>query len=162
MEKDKTTKQIWIGVIIVVVIGLIFISQKSNKKESVNSGANEPTKETSATAPGGQTTTVKTTTTTTSVKKPMVSIVQLTDTQGFKPFLVEIKRGDSVEFLNNSNKAMVIRSNDTPPENFYPGFSQSGAPLGKGGKFIFAFTTPGAWSYYNLNSKNDVGVIIVK
>lgn len=57
---------------------------------------------------------------------------------------------------------MVIRSHDENPANFYPGFSQEGEPLGKGGRFYFAFTVPGTWLYYNLNGNKEQGAIIVK
>ncbi len=57
---------------------------------------------------------------------------------------------------------MVIRSRTENPENFYPGFSQESGPLGKGGKFYFAFSVPGRWMYYNLNGNSEQGIIIVK
>ncbi|MDO8590851.1 MAG: hypothetical protein Q7R65_02635, partial [bacterium] len=98
-------------------------------------------------------------------KKPAGNIVELT-AEGFVPSSLEIKRGESIEFLNSSDMAMVIHTNDASPESTYPGFSQESEPLGKGGKFFFAFTTPGVWPYYNLNTNLNgpkyQGVIIVK
>lgn len=167
MENNNTTKWVWGVAIAVIIIGLILIAKK---QPDANLGTPDVA-ETASTpeTPASSTPEIVTQkvspapvkTASVSVKKPTGNIVEYTS-QGFRPFILEIKRGESVEFLNSSDKAMVIRSHDNNPENFYPGFSQEGGPLGRGGKFFFTFTLPGAWSYYNLNGNKEEGVIIVK
>lgn len=163
MENNNKTKLIWAAVIIVSAAGLMITTKNKNnpvapvetKTASVTEGPTNTSMEIQSTASG------KVSKTITTGKKPSGNVVELTS-QGFKPFILQVKKGESVEFLNSSDKAMVIRSHDQKPENFYPGFSQESGPLGKGGRFYFTFTTVGDWSYYNLNSKNDEGVIIVR
>ena len=161
MENNNKTKWLWAIVVVVVIVVLILIARKDNQEatvdvvnttESSENRVKTAPKATGSTAPIGQ------------VATPTKNVVQLTST-GFKPFLLEIKRGESVEFINASNDAMVIHSQTENTLNAYPGFSQESGPLGKGGKFYFAFTVAGAWPYYNLNSitgAKDQGVIIVK
>lgn len=137
MENNKKTAWIWGVVIVVVILGLVLIAKK--EKPASDMVGNESATETTSTGTSipkagvstGQTVppVVKT------VKKPTGNLVELTN-DGFSPFLLEIKRGESVEFLNSSNKAMVIHSDESKPENVYPGFSQESGPLGKGGKFF--------------------------
>ncbi len=165
MENNtKSTKIVWIVVAVVVIIGLALIAQKSGKEASLEVAteklpetANVSTTTTSEVKPTAAKPAIKPVT----LSKPQANVVRYTS-KGFVPFVLEIKKGESVEFLNESDKAMVIRSHDNKPENFYPGFSQESGPLGKGGKFYFAFTRTGAWSYYNLNGNKEEGVIIVK
>lgn len=162
MENNNMQKKIWIGVAIIVVIGLIMIARKGKDPEVPVVVDNTQKIETATTTTQEVKPVVRTTPKATVVdKKPTGNVVELTST-GFKPFILQVKKGESVEFLNSSDKAMVIRSHDNKPENFYPGFSQESGPLGKGGRFYFAFTTAGDWSYYNLNTKQDEGVISVR
>lgn len=174
MENDKT-KWVWGLVGVVVIIGLILIARKGGKTETPVDNTEKTevtetvTKEESPVAPAVTTKTTSTkpttTTKTTTVKKPTGNVVQLTS-KGFSPLILEVKVGESVEFLNSSDMAMIIHGATDKPENTYPGFSQESGPLGKGGKFFFAFTKAGAWSYYNLNSGLNTpkyqGIIIVK
>ncbi|MES2088150.1 MAG: hypothetical protein V4467_04140 [Patescibacteria group bacterium] len=169
MQKDYT-KWVWGGVAVVVVVGIILIANKTNESEvppvvdTTNSQAEMPVVKTAAPVtkkPMTQTPTQVITPT----PKPTGNVVELTD-KGFVPSTLEIKRGESVEFRNSSSMAMVIHGSTDKPETTYPGFSQESGPLGRGGKFYFAFTTAGAWPFYNLNTgmptSKYLGVIIVK
>ncbi|MDO8482453.1 MAG: hypothetical protein Q7S86_01380 [bacterium] len=163
---EKNMKVVWAVVAVVVIVGLVLIAYKNGQPiapDTINNEAVNESSQVSTPKSGGSTSTtfppaVKTTT------KPTDNVVQLTSS-GFKPFIMEINRGESVQFVNASNDAMIIHSQTENPQNAYPGFSQEGGPLGRGGKFYFAFTLPGAWPYYNLNTitgAKDQGVIIVK
>lgn len=164
-NNSNTTKLIWGIVAAIVITGLVLIAKKNfqpdiPKQEIAETETRqEPvasTTQTEVTKP-----TVKTATRVSiPIKKPAGNVVKYTET-GFVPSVLIIKQGESVEFVNESDKAMVIRSHDENPENFYPGFSQEGGPLGKGGKFYFAFTIPGTWLYYNLNGNKEQGAIVV-
>lgn len=166
---SNTMKWVWGGVAVIVIIGLILIVKKDNQPDV-------PLETFATTEPQTETVTVVSTTTpvvkkpvvrvapkvSTPVTKPSGNVIRYTN-RGFEPSVLEVKRGESVEFVNeNDSKVMVIRSHDENPENFYPGFSQEGGPLGKGGKFYFAFTLPGTWLYYNLNGNMEQGAIVVK
>ena len=171
INDSSTTKWVWGAVTIVVIIGLILIAKKNNKPEipteavavAVTKPQPEPAPIVSTTTPvvkkPAVRTAVKVPATTT---KTAANVIRYTN-RGFEPSVLEVKRGESVEFVNeNDSKVMVIRSRDENPENFYPGFSQEGGPLGNGGKFYFAFTLPGTWLYYNLNGNKEQGAIIVR
>ena len=163
----ENNKKIWMWVIIVIVaiIGLIFIMQKTGKPETSNEVNKPLDNSTNTTSDTAKTPVVKTTSSDSKTPNTATkNIVQLTST-GFKPFLLEITRGESVEFINASSDAMIIKSQTENPANAYPGFSQESGPLSKGGKYYFTFTTAGAWPYYNLNTitgAKDQGVIIVR
>ena len=161
----KETKVMWGIVAVIVIVGLVLISTKSGKENpsEIASEGLSKTEVASTTVTSGMksSTSTKTNLKTVVPTKPRGNVVRYTSA-GFSPFILEVKRGESVEFINESDKAMVIRANDRNPESFYPGFSQESGPLGKGGKFYFAFTQTGAWSYYNLNGNKEEGVILVK
>lgn len=159
MEKNK--KILWTVVAVLAIVAFIIVVQMSPEPASTNDTDTQTVDNSATTPTPTKTTSVTTSSKTSAVKELGSSVVQLTD-KGFSPFILEINRGGSVEFLNESGKTMIIRSYEDKPENLYPGFEQTGAPLGRGGKFYFGFTTPGAWAYYNLNSPNDKGVIVVK
>ena len=172
-NNTNTTKWVWSIVTIIVIIGLILIAKKDSKDsqpdilmEAVIAAVTEPQSEPASVVSTTATlakkpavrTTVKVPATTT---KAATNVIRYTN-RGFEPSVLEVKRGENVEFVNeNDSKVMVIRSHENP-ENFYPGFSQEGGPLGKGGKFYFAFTLPGTWLYYNLNGNKEQGAIVVK
>jgi len=80
---------------------------------------------------------------------------------GFSPKSIEIKRGEAIKFVNDTNQTMWVASNDHPTHTLYPGFDQ-GKSVGKGGTFIFTFTEAGSWKYHNHNKSADMGTIIVK
>ncbi|MSU54952.1 MAG: hypothetical protein EXS46_00230 [Candidatus Taylorbacteria bacterium] len=171
---NQNMKWIWATVAVIAVIGLVLISKKDNVDPKISDIQNivdpisttteakevktEPVPVTVVKVPAVVKKTYRPAMVT---KKPASNIIEYTN-QGFKPSVLTIKQGESVEFLNTSDQTMVIRSHDESPDNFYPGFSQEGGPLGKGGKFFFAFTLPGTWLYYNLNGNKEQGAIVVK
>lgn len=81
---------------------------------------------------------------------------------GFSPVFTQVKVGEAVRFVNNSSKAMMIKSTTKPPSEqvFYPGFSQDSS-VGNGGTWTYLFTQVGAWGYMNSNIPSHTGTIIV-
>lgn len=79
---------------------------------------------------------------------------------GFVPPVIEIKPGKSVHFVNNSNKAMRIASQE-PNSQVYGELNQ-GKTVGKGGTYDFTFLQAGEWKYMNRSNSIDTGVIVVK
>jgi plastocyanin len=80
---------------------------------------------------------------------------------GFNPKTIEIKRGEAIKFVNDTNQSIWVATNDHPTHTLYPGFDQ-GKSAGKGGTFIFTFTEAGSWKYHNHNKPSDQGTIVVK
>ncbi len=90
-----------------------------------------------------------------------VLTVTYTD-KGFSPFLVEVKLGESVKFVNGSSRALWVTSygHPTAKDQFYPGFD-TGKSLAKGESWTFNFGMKGAWGYKNLNNERDLGAVVV-
>lgn len=78
---------------------------------------------------------------------------------GFFPQRIDIKRGQSVHFLNSSDKAMNIVA--TEQGSLIYGELNQGKSVGRGGTYDFTFLKTGAWTYMNRNVPADSGVIIV-
>lgn len=79
---------------------------------------------------------------------------------GFNPKNLEISRGRSVRFVNNSHKAMRIGSTDTTA----PASQLLSQPksVGKGGTYDYTFNEAGTYKYANQNNTADAGTIVVK
>ncbi|OHA83019.1 MAG: hypothetical protein A2937_02325 [Candidatus Yonathbacteria bacterium RIFCSPLOWO2_01_FULL_47_33b] len=110
------------------------------------------------------TTSAPKTTTTKSESAPTMTksgayLVSYTDS-GFVPAKLEIARGKSVHFVNNSNKAMSLTTVDQNSQ-VYREFNQT-VSVGRGGTYDFTFLTAGTWWYVNRNSQKELGTIIVK
>ena len=86
-------------------------------------------------------------------------LVSYTNT-GFVPATITIKRGKSVHFVNNSNKAMSLTAVDQGSQ-VYRELNQEQS-VGRGGFYDFTFLTAGSWTYTNRNSRTDRGVIVVE
>ncbi len=164
--QDTKEKWIWGIAAVVVVLGLILIAVRAGAPAAPSQTATSTGQVSIAgvSARDGSNVTEKTPTSAAGgvrVSAPTSYIVRYT-ASGFQPFTLTVPHGQSVEFLNQSNKAMIIHSVEQPIESYYPGFEQGGKPLGYGGKFYFTFTTPGVWAYQNLDGGSDRGVIIVR
>lgn len=86
-------------------------------------------------------------------------LVSYTD-NGFVPAKLEIQKGKSVHFVNNSNKAMSLMTVD-PNSQIFRELNQEKS-VGRGGSYDFTFLTEGTWWYVNRNSQKELGTIIVK
>ncbi len=79
---------------------------------------------------------------------------------GFSPATLTIKKGQSVHFVNYSNKAMSLTAVDQNSQ-IYRNFNQEQS-VGRGGYFDFSFVIAGNWGYLNRNDQADRGTIIVE
>lgn len=86
-------------------------------------------------------------------------IVSYTE-RGFVPATLEIKKGKSVHFVNNSNKAMSLTTTD-PNSQVFIELNQERS-VGRGGSYDFTFLSLGSWGYMNRNNTVDKGVVMVK
>jgi plastocyanin len=96
------------------------------------------------------------------------SVVTYTDT-GYAPATLQIKKGETVVFKNQSSQSMWIASAFHPTHTAYP---TTGGCLGstfdacKGVQpnenWSFKFDISGTWKYHNHLSPGDIGTIIVQ
>lgn len=74
---------------------------------------------------------------------------------------VTINVGDSVKFVNSSDRDIQPASNNHPSHDIYPGF-ESPSDIPPGGSWSFTFTKLGTWGYHDHNSSAKTGTIIVQ
>lgn len=75
-----------------------------------------------------------------------IYVVQYTD-NGFVPSNLQIPKGKSIRFINNSSKGMRVSSDDKASPKFSE-LTQS-ETVGKGSTYTFSFVSDGLWVYYN-------------
>lgn len=154
-----------IGLIIVVIIGL-YIVNKNNIFLTFNHPAEQESKKDSESETANQDTDsfpkvetvngVKVKSNETNSK----NIVNYTDT-GFNPSSLEIKVGQIVRFVNQSNRGMWVGSGPHPTHTAYPEFDAK-KNIPNGGVYEFTFNKIGEWGYHNHLKENATGKILVK
>ncbi len=77
---------------------------------------------------------------------------------GFAPKELEIEKGTTVTFLNQTGKPMWVGSDPHPAHTDYPKFDQ----LGSSDEYVYTFTEIGRYSYHNHLAPRDTGVVVVK
>ncbi len=88
------------------------------------------------------------------------SIVNYTES-GFSPSVIEIKKGETVRFVNQSIGGMWIGSGPHPTHTAYPEFDAKKS-VPNGGIYEFTFNKVGSWSYHNHTGPGKAGMVIVK
>ncbi len=88
------------------------------------------------------------------------SVVTYTDT-GFSPSPLYVEKGETVTFVNESSKQMLVASAVYPTHQILPNFVQKTA-VSKGGIYEYTFVTIGTWKYQNDSNPADTGSIVVK
>lgn len=80
--------------------------------------------------------------------------------KGFSPSSLEIKAGETVQFVNNSSGGMWVASAPHPEHTAYPEFdAKKNIPAGE--IYEFTFTKNGEWKYHNHTKTEAYGTIIV-
>lgn len=87
-------------------------------------------------------------------------VVNYTD-KGFNPASLEIKAGETVQFVNNSSGGMWVASGPHPAHTAYPEFDPK-RNIPSGEIYEFTFTKIGEWKYHNHTKAGVYGTIIVK
>ncbi len=95
-----------------------------------------------------------------SAKKISKYIVNYTN-NGFSPPSLQIKVGQTVQFVNKSGFGMWVASGPHPTHTDYPGFDEK-RTVSNGGMYEFTFTKVGVWGYHNHVNPSKSGSIIVK
>lgn len=80
---------------------------------------------------------------------------------GFSPATLTINQGDTVKFVNQSNRDFQPASNDHPEHTLYPGFD-AGDEIDPGGSYEFTFERVGTWGYHNHELEGHTGTIVVR
>lgn len=95
-----------------------------------------------------------------SVETISKTVVNYTDS-GFNPASIEIKKGDTVQFVNKSSGGMWVASGPHPTHTIYPEFDAK-KTIPSGGSYEFTFTKVGEWKYHNHSKASAFGTVIVK
>lgn len=82
-------------------------------------------------------------------------------TSGFSPLVVTVKKGQTVEFVNESGAGMSVASDPHPSHSIYPEFDQYKTSYKGQTSFIFTFDKLGSWKYHNHANSSHTGTIIV-
>ena len=86
--------------------------------------------------------------------------VNYTDS-GFSPRTITINKGQSVRFVNNSDRLMWVASDFHPTHNIYPEFdADKGVPSGS--FYEFKFEKLGTWNYHDHLNASKIGTVIVE
>lgn len=72
-----------------------------------------------------------------------------------------IKQGETIRFINNSNRGMWPASDSHPAHNIYPEFDAL-KDTSPGGTYSFTFTKVGAWKYHDHSKPGCTGTITVQ
>ncbi|PCI27495.1 hypothetical protein COB55_05695 [Candidatus Wolfebacteria bacterium] len=81
--------------------------------------------------------------------------------EGFSPKEITVEQGQTVTFLNESNKGMWVASDVHPSHEIFPEFDAKTA-IDAGSSYEFTFETVGPWAYHNHFGPGDIGVVVVK
>lgn len=82
--------------------------------------------------------------------------------QGFRPDTLTVQPGDTVTFVNASDRSAWPASDLHPLHTDYPGGRfDSGRPLSPGERWNFTFEAAGAWAYHDHLFPSARGVIVV-
>lgn len=87
--------------------------------------------------------------------------VTVTYTDNFNPSPITINVGDSVKFVNDSQREIQPASGDHPDHDEYPGF-EAPSDIQPGGSWTFTFDRVGTWDYHDHNLETKGGVIVVQ
>lgn len=185
---NKITLGIVVALAILVVFGFFFMrplmsmfvqSAISNTQPVATTQSTPSTpsiKESQASTPTGATARSVTSAIAVETEVPlegdMVDAVTVTyTTSGFKPSTVEVTEGQTVTFINQSDRKMWVGSDDHPTHTKYP-VKSAGDCLGSsfdscrglavGESFTFTFTEAGSWGYHNHSQAGHRGTVVVK
>lgn len=81
--------------------------------------------------------------------------------EGFSPRELKIKKGQTVKFINQSDRKMWVASDNHPAHEIYPEFDQKEITE-RGATYEFKFEKSGNWGYHNHTFSNHIGIIIVE
>ena len=148
-------------IIAIIIVGLYFVFKKSpaqpvQTQDENNSSLESVQNNTEEMGPGEMGNMDETP----SIETISKVVVNYTDS-GFNPSSIEIKKGDTVQFVNKSSGGMWVASGPHPTHTIYPEFDAK-KRVPNGGIYEFTFTKVGQWSYHNHAGSEKSGTVIVK
>ena len=97
----------------------------------------------------------------TNYRHPREGAVIRISASGFTPQVVQIQKGQSVQWINNDSNPHQIASDPHPTHTGYPGLESNA--LIHGDSFTFTFDKTGKFGYHDhLNPLKLLGTVIVK
>ena len=82
-------------------------------------------------------------------------------TSGFSPKNITVKKGEVVEFINQSGKNMSVASDPHPTHTVYPEFDQYKTNYRGQNSFLFTFGKVGSWKYHDHIQSALTGTVVV-
>lgn len=150
--------------IILLIVGVILITSAVVFSRSRQQSTADPTEtatptavptSTATTSPGGSVSA-------TSTPTPAISSVTVTYTNtGFSPSRIEIQKGQTVIFKNESSQGMWVGSDPHPLHTDYSAFDSRKA-VNSGQSYSFTFDRTGTWGYHNHSNSAHRGTVVVK
>ena len=80
--------------------------------------------------------------------------------EGYFPKEIKIKKGETIKFINMSDRRVWTASDEHPAHTIYPEFDQKTA-AGRGNEYTFKFEKIGTWGFHNHANASHIGKVIV-
>ena len=92
------------------------------------------------------------------LKKQDLTIVYTNE--GYFPNELKVKKGETVKFVNMSDRMVWTASDEHPAHTIYPVFDQK-TVAGRGNEYTFKFDRVGTWGFHNHANASQIGKVIV-
>ncbi len=139
------------GIVVVLIAVAVFVYARGNSNQAVPAGEeSQPSAVEENTSPAGAS----------STNEVAGVVVTYTDS-GFSPATVNVSKGTTVTFKNQSSANFWPASDPHPTHTNYPGFDAKKA-IAPGSSYSFTFTKVGSWGYHNHFSPELKGRVIVQ
>ncbi|MEO8637679.1 MAG: hypothetical protein ABI430_02130 [Candidatus Taylorbacteria bacterium] len=147
------------GIVVIVVIAVIALAMnKGNTALAPSEISPSPSVTESVTPTPTPNPTVSTNPGTSTVAK----VIVIYTNSGFSPKTVTVKKGSTVEFVNQSDGGMSVASDPHPTHVIYPEFDQYKTSARGLKVFDFVFDKVGTWGYHNHMQASNTGTVIVQ
>jgi plastocyanin len=80
--------------------------------------------------------------------------------EGYSPKEITVKKGETVKFINMSDRRVWTASDEHPAHTIYPEFDQKTA-AGRGNEYTFKFDRVGTWGFHNHSNAKHLGTVTV-
>ena len=138
---------------VLVIVTIIFFMYNSSPEQ-----ISSPHSYTQKTSTPVKHTTIGTTETS-ATTQPQSGYMMTYTANGFSPKTIQIPRGKSVKFVNDSDTPLLVVA-DNGGNSFNSQINQPKA-VARGGVYTFDFTYVGVWAFHNANKTGDHGNIVV-
>jgi len=80
--------------------------------------------------------------------------------EGYSPKEITVKKGETIKFINMSDRRVWTASDEHPAHTIYPEFDQKTA-AGRGNEYSFKFDKVGTWGFHNHSYAKHLGTVTV-